>query len=57
MSQEDGDYLLSAPVCSAKLIHVMNNIKVHQVNEKITIVILTEILSSYSPNPKNNEAS
>lgn len=26
-------------------------------NEKITIVILSEILSSYSPNAKNNEAS
>lgn len=26
-------------------------------NEKITIEILTEILSSYSPNTKNNEAS
>lgn len=25
-------------------------------NEKITIVILTKILSSYSPNAKNNEA-
>lgn len=33
MSQEDGDYFLSAPVCSAKVIHVMNNIKVHQVNK------------------------
>lgn len=33
MSQEDGDYFLSSPVCSAKLIHVMNNIKVHQLNE------------------------
>lgn len=34
MSQEDTDYSLSAPVCSAKLMyHMMNNIKAHQVSE------------------------